>query len=223
MSKIGVVHVRGVWPFHSNRAMWWPVNGPMHIDPELDFPAQHFHIDARYIPPKRWDRLLKAMEGEIVSIRQKNHYTESYSLEKAAYHRLAGAPLMTELIAPQSLGTTIISHLKKNGLATYDPLDNSRQAVDVLKAFPEHEWKKVRTVEEFRPMQPVPGLSVTRSKLKRWHNVPLDLEKMVCPHRGADLSGIEPEDGLITCPARPSFLCQDGPCHEYMKQTTTRR
>ena len=201
MNKVDIAHVRGAWLCYSNRPLWWPVNGPLHGDPELDFPYQHFHIDARYIPPKRWDLILKAVKGE---------FTEPYSDEEAAYRRLAATPLMATLIAPRSINTTLIDHLiatDRDAKLGYDPEEHSRLSTSALSAFPEQEWKRVNKVEAYRPMKTVSELSVQRSKLKRWHNVPLDLNKMVCPHRGADLSGIEPEDGLITCPLHGLRFC----------------
>ena len=208
MNKVDIVHVRGTWGDYSNSPMWWPVNGPLHEDPELDFPYHHFHIDARYIPPKRWDRILKAFRGEVRRIRQTYHYSESYSAEEAVYHQLAATPLMAALIAPRSINTTIIDHVTdRDTKLGYNLKERSRLSTSALSTFPEQEWKRVNKVEAFRPMKTVPRLSGQRSQLKRWHNVPLDLNKMVCPHRGADLSGIEPEDGLITCPLHGLRFC----------------
>lgn len=58
-----------------NRLSVWPVNGPVHHDREIGFPALHFHIDARFLT------------------RQQLAWLDSFDADWARYSSLNGRPM----------------------------------------------------------------------------------------------------------------------------------
>lgn len=180
-----VLFIRALW---DSKLGWWPVMGPRHGDPELNFTQHHWHLDHRFLEPS-------------VYRRYGDHDCR----------RLFGYPVMLWAVCPLSVAPLSISEAGadvRNKQWTH--LDNA-DLVDILRSFPEHEWMEWRDSEVYRSeFVESPQQGDLRSKLRPSHEgCRLDLDSPICPHKGADLSSIAPRDGVITCPLHGLRFCAD--------------
>lgn len=178
--------VRAAW---CGRVDWYPVIGPLHEDNEfIGFQHQHFHVDYRFLPFRARDR--------------------SYSC-RVRFSEVFGSPIST--IAP----------------LLDSPLECFEQGH--VHAWSEHPFQPMIRLDDL-PHEGVPLESYYATKQKKflgdypeypsksayWIPKMEEVFKeaklkpgMICPHRGADLSGISPDpvDGTITCPLHGLRWC----------------
>lgn len=164
---------------------WWPVLGPLHNDIEIfDFSRLHFHIDARFLPPKIRDRAQRHFLSEIsnanltTEIRKQGHPVDLYPLvnfvDPLVYHQTGER----EHIAAKS---AILERCVKVG---------RRRCV--IEEWPSmFAWRAVSQKSVVNLCALYAGQSATGLR---------------CPHRNVDLSTMRPHetrDGrrLLECPA----------------------
>ena len=158
---------------------WWPVNGPRHEDSEhLDFDEQHWHIDQRFITRAVWDGMHSRISG---------------------FRNVYGVPLMLFSIAPRGHNSV---NKEVNGEQPEECY------LKYLNGLPRETWfKRLRRVYlreyEFEPM-----MENLRKKLRPgFEGTRLNLDRRICPHKGADLSRIPDQDGVIECPLHGLRFC----------------
>ena len=190
--KYRVPHVRGTW-LGRHGPRWWPVNGPMHDDAEgIKFPFQHWHIDARFVPETMWRTA--AREHQIP--------------ERAFY---AGVLHITDLdplghVRPRD-------HLRiEYGLKPWHQTRlQQTKAREYLKTLPRRSYLKPLLRPCLRPYRAERQLRHLATKLYKagYQAARIDLDKRICPHKGADLSRIPERDGMIHCPLHGLRFCAE--------------
>lgn len=182
-----VTVVRCYWSY---RMDWYPVTpgAPMHNDPELDFPWDHWHIDYRFISSEQ----LNAVSG---SLRNEKDYRSIF-----------GLPLMLRLVTPEPYD-------KPLSMIFTDPKENdNKESMERLKEYDEYLWKKTMNLQ-YKRHWPLFGLHwQSRKKLMNgycYKKLDLNRRPLVCPHRGAILDGIKSQNGVITCPLHGLQWCEE--------------
>ena len=180
----GRPHVRSGWAV-GNKPRWWPVLGPQHEDGEIiGFPFEHFHVDARFMD----GRTRRGLDAAVA--------------RTGAPHRVYSTPISA--VSPE--GTDW-----KRQVQCW-PASDSISLSD-LAAAPEaidrSLWFRVLRVK-FKahppsyPVSRIPWLV----QLERAHVGERLGPTRKCPHRGADLTGIEPDAlGVIRCPLHGLGWC----------------
>ena len=191
--------VRGDWQ-HSCGKRWWPVNGPVHDDDEwLGFKPKHWHVDPRFITPAAWSQVGGDFYGHI------NHAYDVY-----------GIPIRLMDICP--LGFDSVS--RRLGLRCDFQLDYDTRARAYLQTLPKRSWFRWLRRDCFREYpnpiaknrdgDMVDLLGVLAEKLRPgFEDSRLNLTTRVCPHKGANLTGVEPDDGVIQCPLHGLRFCAE--------------
>ena len=179
---------------NSKKAYWWPVMGSFHTDEALNFVPLHYHMDYRFLTDAQ---TLKSRVDAFTSMGQK--------VATACYH----APLMGRLIVPQGV-ETVNADLCQYRAGDHHYHNQNRDIKAWLAKFPRDSWRRT----ERRPyLREWPGCPQQSEKLanklyEEYWDAEIDPVVRICPNRGADLSGIEPdEDGVITCPAHGLRFC----------------
>ena len=173
--RYSVSCVRACYPY-GLRIRWWPIAGTFHEDDDsVGFAHYHYHIDWRFVAPN--------LRGEIAEMIGERG------------DRMANAVITA-------------SHIRALGQ------DNHRSNTDngptpVESATPTARWYRRRDRIAYIA-QPVPWSVIGT---RRWHRRMEDAVRhcmmqpakdgtRTCPHRGTDLTSIEPdENGIIECPA----------------------
>ncbi len=187
-SHYDVPQVRAIW--RATVPRWLPVLGPLHMDEELNFAHWHWHIDQRFLPTPIYRQCLS-------------------ETNPPSPHYLYNFPIMVGLVVPLGRRTVndetgyIVGVNPKWHSAEYE-----RTVSDYLRSLPRETWLRVSRMTYKRPFERCEAHASLRSKLAVTHRgATLNLRRTVCPHRGADLSGIEPVDGVITCPLHGMQFC----------------
>ncbi len=178
-----------------SRPRWWPVLGQAHSDLEyIGFLRRHLHLDKRFLA----DALVKEILGKY-----------------AGYDQPPPDPGLAIITTAAPLNWSQADPRNYRGVLAETCLDEGRHTFlgIPLERLPDPEFTVdtyVRTVRrrmrrqygEFREdMKWLPGL---RAAFREQTLGP----RMICPHQGADLSGLPPdENGTITCPLHGLRWC----------------
>ena len=163
--------VRGRW--YGTAPADWPVLGPRHDDREIiGFDQQHYHLDGRFIAPRLWRTVVN---------------------KQKARDRAFPAKLFCPTL-PRGWAATL------NIVLTVHP-----------SPLPTREVVPLGTRRLRLRRQPPPDLdthyAAAHGLFTKWYEPLQDayqdarLRGHVCPHRGADLTGLPLDDeGCVTCP-----------------------
>lgn len=192
--KYRVTCVRASYP-HRSPVRWWPIMGEVHEDGDhLNFPFHHFHVDFRFVAPTDIPRL------EVIEFGQK------IKLDDPDIAATLGRPIHIQSIVPYP--SKDLPH----------PLLIPRPTVCELPDGPERNWKQDKLRTYYRPYFKwddifrhgrYEGEVVFRDLSNAFRNTKLvGPNGRVCPHRGYDLSEVEPdEQGVIQCPLHALRWC----------------
>ena len=182
--------VRGEWG--GKGTYWWPVNGPVHDDARfLDFPWIHWHIDARFATSAQWRNAAQT--------------------DRASAARFYSYPLNALFVEPFGHKTPdeILPWQRDRG-GDYQKRDvqRNRLAKAYLDTLPLKSWYQTRRKRCMRQYSSLPQMEQLGNKLRAgYENARLDLDRRICPHKGADLSRIPDQDGVIECPLPRVTIC----------------
>lgn len=193
---VEVLHVRGLWTPGGDTARFWPVMGSFHTDESLNFEPLHYHVDYRFLTESEAEKTRDMAELRYID--------GATAIVTACYH----TPLMGRLIIPEGEDD------KNEDLCRWsrNPGHYRRQNHMIrewLAGFPKESYMQTIPRKYRRPWPGCPGQDKLRQKLYfEYRDARLDLATMACPHRGVDLSGIEPDDqGVIHCPGHGLRFC----------------
>ena len=179
--------VRGVL-LNKKNPKWWPALGPAHSDREhIGFSTRHLHIDNRFLK-----------DAEILEIRTFDTGLLGPPLDPALMVLTDAAPENWDPEDSRNFTITPAIRSYRKGRIVFRGLP--------IASLPSREYPAetyLRTMRrkmrrESGNLDGDPGwLPILRKAFLQSRLLP----GKVCPHRGADLSGIGPdEDGIITCP-----------------------
>lgn len=161
-------------------ARWIPVIGPIHDDLEvLGFEPRHWHVDFRFLRKK-----------------------DQRTFDKHFGHRLVYTQPITAVLPDlPSLDCTVPGHRHWLGSIRVDELPHEgippESYMRVMRRKMMADYPSYpRTISWLRPLED----AYQGHRLKAG---------MVCPHKGVDLSGIQPVDGVITCPLHGLGWCAE--------------
>ena len=174
-----VLHVRAIWG--RNAPKWWPVMGPAHSDSEIiRFEPVHWHVDFRFL-----------------------NKTDRVSLVSRIFgtHDVFAVPI--SWVSPE--GITVTCHDQD-----HDHIWGQVAVGDLPhEGIPPESYMRTirRKFMAHYPTYPprIPWLGSLENAYQGYRLKP----GMVCPHKGADLTGIKPEDGIITCPLHGLEWCAE--------------
>ena len=173
---------------NEERPRWWPVLGPAHSDREhIGFPTRHLHIDNRFLK-----------DAEILEIRTFDTGLLGMPLEPALMVLTDAAPENWDPKDPRNfiLTPAIRSYRKAEIVFKGLPLASLPSREYPAENYMRTMRRKMRR-ESGDPDRDPNWLPILRKAFEQSRLLP----GMICPHRGADLSGIGPdENGIITCP-----------------------
>lgn len=172
--------VRAVWLKISHKPQWWPVLGPAHTDAEIiNFPYHHFHVDYRFLT-KRQRQLADAYNLSFLS------------------HTVFAYPIIVSQVWPE--GLTHAEFLEKN---RREAQQLAREHKGEFPKMPplDPTWYRRRRKRCSGDYPAYPSSTTWSAELEEAYKDARLGESMVCPHKGADLSGFTPNDeGVVTCP-----------------------
>lgn len=184
--------VRGRWIL-GDSPLWIPVIGPLHEDTEyIGFPFQHWHVDYRFL--RKWERdrvrePVVEMDDPISGLFPRRIYAEvmlAWNIQPEGHDRTLGGQDRT-MYSPDA-----------NRMRRFQEFMLPARSPDWFRT------ERRRCGEQYPPYDYVPrwleGLE------SRYRDTVLK-DGMICPHRGADLSKVEPDsDGTVVCPLLRSLL-----------------
>ena len=182
--KIGKVYtvpcVRAKW---MRRDPWWvPVIGPAHNEAEvIGLPQQHWHVDYRFLPRRERELVFPVLDFATVF----------------------GSVITNVVPDPPSLVDQCrLGHDHKNGRVTVDDLPH--------EGVPPGAYRRVERLRftAHYPQYPVGSIDWLQDLETAYVGQTLD-SGLVCPHKGADLSGIQPVDGVTICPLHGLGWCAE--------------
>ena len=173
--------VRTFWPNGqpvNSKARWFPIIGPLHEDQDIiGFKPDHWHIDYRFL-----------------SLRNRNRKNWKYDFSDVFI-----VPIT--LVAPlleKPLDCTHEKHL--TSIYSKDPfmmLDHLQEHSEIpVKAYYRLMYRRYYAAYPEYPAEQIGWLE----KLEEAYGDHRLKPGLICPHRGADLTGIEPVDSVVTCP-----------------------
>ena len=178
-----VPHVRAVW--RHNTLKWWPVIGPAHSDSEIiRYKPVHWHVDFRFL--NKTDRV------SLVS-------TITSPVWGHPLHDVFAVPI--SWVSPEGITIACQDQAHDHILGEVAVGDLPHEGIP-----PESYMRTIRRkfVAHYPTYPPtVRWLGRLRDAYQGCRLKP----GMVCPHKGADLTGIKPEDGIITCPLHGLEWC----------------
>ena len=172
--------VRAVWLKMSFKPQWWPVLGPAHTDAEIiKFPYHHFHVDYRFLTKRQ------RQHADAHRVSSLNHTVFAY-------------PITVSSVWPE--GVT-----EEEFMARPERRELARGLIKggVLPKMPPMDptWYRTRRKRCSGEYPAYPPTTTWLRELEEAYKDSRLSESMVCPHRGADLSGFRPnDDGIVTCP-----------------------
>lgn len=161
---------------------WWPLLPvQIHEDPSLGAPQVHFHIDDRFLTPRAY-----AAAAKWASI-----YKERYDPTPAA---MSIWPLMC-----------FVDPVTGEQPEPVNPdLDNTSRLNEVRREWVLATCMKTRRLKRFRDT--LPAYPMERRELQA--EFEYQAAAPICPHRGMDLTAVEPgPDGVTVCPAHGLRIC----------------
>ena len=157
------------------KPQWVPVIGPQHTDHEIiGFDPQHFHVDYRFLPKRLRDEVSPYVGRDFSSVFSIpiSTVTPEWPLPHTHYQLGNALDYLPEL--PPDVPRTSWCRVKQMRCTTEYP------AYPFWLAQRAHNWL-AQLYDAYADEQLRPGL--------------------VCPHRGAPLEGLTPDDqGCVTCP-----------------------
>lgn len=170
-----VTHLRAVVG-DDTEPRWWPIVGPQHDDKEIiGFDYKHAHIDYRYLDEVQKDVL------------------DSFPYSMPGVH-----PVFFH----------IITVVRPDTGSYVDPITRLYAPDGVMlrqlpsPSIPKNSYLRVLPKVQIQNYPTYPYSRMEwHAELEEWYaNERID-SGMICPHRGASLKGLEPDDhGNITCP-----------------------
>ena len=170
---------------------WWPVIGGLHSDPELDFVPDHWHVDIRFLGRRYWEAIRKTLVEE----NGPGHD------EQDIIRTIAAMPIMLRRVVPLGKRHT----MGNEEMTYYSHADiqeqNRRIRARLYDKYPRSSYVMLKHMYCKRDMLLCERHTVLRTKLySKFRGACLNPANPICPHKGFDLRGIKPVDGVITCP-----------------------
>ena len=171
-------HVRVIWPY-AGSPRWIAVLGPHHEDGELlGFHHEHFHVDYRFLP---------------ADLRTEDYNNEHTLGGLGPFHAVFN--MAVTLVAPALPDDHPLRQGQPYGYPRL-PLHLALEREDI----PLKSWYRTRRTKFKVPYPAYPGPVRWTSDIEAAYKDVQLRQGMICPHRGADLSGLEIKDGVVECP-----------------------
>ena len=186
--------IRGPWrPRTKSITAWWPVLGPVHSDLEIiGFKPHHHHVDFRFLtqnlrrPDTTHSHAVHPCHYiPITDVSPEGGIRPEWELKKN-FKKFAQDQQQFNLWTTSSDTNQIPLDYLSTPPGKLIPPDTYRKDAKRLYQGP---W--VQYPDRYIPWLMKLTAAYQNAKLR---------PDMICPHRGTDLSGIEPQDDVITCP-----------------------
>lgn len=185
-------HYESVPKFHQ-----WPVIGPAHRDRDFFMvDKEHFHVDGRFITPSLWQQLRRPVmwNDEIQYSSDKHVSNVILPLDQTSprHDGRKGRALVTQFKGentPLNVEVPIVEVPITEGRVQWRPMTYHRIVRNPMKGWGFHKCQKAYEGQQCK----------RSSKSGGW----------ICPHRKANLTGVVPYNGVITCPLHALKICAE--------------